>query len=137
VPAVRVQEPPDQASVGTLVQRVGADVRRIVRAEIALVELRAKAALDVFKSAGGGLAAAVVLGIAGFGVLIAAVVMILATVLPAWLAAFAVGGTLVVVAAVVVAVELRVLTHGVHEALAPVEGHSARETVVAEANHGR
>jgi len=130
VPAVRVQDPTEQASVSALVQRLGADVGRIVRAEIALFQLRLKAAFGVFKTAGGGLAAAAVLGITGFGVIVAGVVMILATIIPGWLAAFAVGGGLVIVAAVVIAVELRVLTHGVNEALEPIGEESG-------SSHGR
>jgi putative superfamily III holin-X len=136
VPAVRVQDPSEQASVGALVQRLGADVGRIVRAEIALFQLRLKAAFGVFKATGGGLAVAAMLGLTGFGVIVAGAVMILATIIRAWLAAFAVGAGLLVLAAVVAAIELRVLTHGVNEALAPVGGQAAGETPGEEARHG-
>jgi hypothetical protein len=118
----RAPLPGEQESVGALVQRLGSDVHRIVRAEIALVQLRARSALQVVKVAGGGLVAAAVLGLAGFGAVTAGVVLIVATVLPAWLAAFAVGGGLLVIAAILIGVELHVLNRGVGEALSPIEG---------------
>jgi len=126
---VRAPLPSEQESVGALVQRLGADVGRIVRAEIALVQLRATTAFQVVKAASGGLVAAAVLGLAGFGAVTAGAVLILATVLPGWLAAFAVGGGLLVIAAILIGVELHVLNRGVGEALSPVEGG-------AEVSHG-
>jgi putative superfamily III holin-X len=125
----RAPLPGDQETVGVLVQRLGTDVGRIVRAEIGLVQLRATSALPVVKAAGSGLVAAAVLGIAGFGALTAGVVLIVATVLPAWLAALAVGGGLLVIAAVLVGIEVHVLNRGVGEALSPIEGG-------AEVSHG-
>jgi hypothetical protein len=121
----KLPAPTDHESVGALFQRLGADVERIVRLEVALVQLRLTAAVDVLRAAGSGIIAASVLGLTGFGVIMAGVVIVLATVIPAWLAAFTVGGTLVVVAAVVAAVEIRVLSHGVGEALSPADGHAS------------
>jgi len=121
----KLPTPTDHESVGALFQRLGADVERIVRVEVALVQLRLTAAVDVLRAAGSGIIAASVLGLTGFGVIMAGVVIVLATLIPAWLAAFAVGGTLVVVAAVIAAVEIRILTHGVGEALSPVDGHAS------------
>jgi len=129
MPAMRAPVPSEHESVGALVQRLGTDVGRIVRAEIALVQLRATSALEVVKAAGGGLVAAAVLGLAGFGAVTAGAVLIVATVLPAWVAAFAVGGGLLVIAGIVGGVELRVLNRGVGEALSAAEGH-------AEVGHG-
>jgi len=123
--ALRVQETGEPESVGTLVSRLGHDVTRIVRAEIALLQLRITSTMAVLKAAGAGLVAAGVLGLTGFGVVIAGTVIVLATVIPVWLAAFAIGGALLLVAAILVAIELRVLTHGVQEALAPVDGVGA------------
>jgi len=115
--------PPDeQESVGTLVQRLGTDATRIVRAEVAALQVRLTGAVRVFKAAGGGLAAALLIGLAGFFVVVAAIVILVATVIPPWIAALAVGGSLLVIAAVLVAVELRVLTHGVSEVLSPMNG---------------
>ena len=129
---VRAPLPSEQESVGSLVQRVGTDVGRIVRAEIALVQLRATTALQVVKAAGPGLVAAAVLGLTGFGAVTAGAVLIVATVVPAWIAAFAVGGGLLAVAAVLIGIEVHVLNQGVGEALAPLEGG----TTHAGADHG-
>ena len=131
--ALGLPTPSEDESVAALVQRMGADVRRIVRAEIALVQLRVTAALRVFKAAGGGLVAAAVLALAGFGIVMAGVVMVVALLIPTWLAAFAVGGGLLLVAAVLVAIELRVLTQGVNEVLSPINGAAAPER---ELRHG-
>ena len=120
--ALRAPVPSEQESVGALVQRLGADVTRIVRAEIAALQLRLTAALRVFKAAGGGLLAALLIGLAGFGAVVAGIVLVVALVIPTWVAAFAVGGGFLVVAAVLVAIEIRVLTHGVNEALTPMNG---------------
>src|ERR1051326_1704228 len=97
---VRAPLPSEQESVGALVQRLGADGGRIVRAEIALVQLRGATALQVVKATGGGLVAAAVLGLAGFGAVTAGAVLILATVLPAWLPPIAPRGGLLAVAGV-------------------------------------
>lgn len=132
MPALRAPTPSEPESVGALVQRLSADVTRIVRAEIALFQLRLTAALRIFKAAGGGLVAAAVLGLAGFGIVMAGVVMVVATVISPWLAAFAVGGGLLLIAAVLVAIELRVLTQGVQDALAPVNGTAP----AGESHHG-
>jgi hypothetical protein len=124
----RLPAPPNEhESLAALFQRLATDVGEIVRVEIALLQLRFTAALRVVKGAGGGLVVAAVLGVTGFAIVMAGVVVILATVLPVWLAAFAVGVGLLVVAAILVAVELRVLTHGVNEALAPVDGEAPAE----------
>jgi hypothetical protein len=112
---------------------VGTDVTRIIRAEIALVQVRIGGALRVVKATGTGLVAAAVLGFTGFGVVIAGVVMIVATVVPLWLAAFAVGGGLLLVAGVVLTVEVRQLTRGVSEALSPVDSPAPGE----ESRHGQ
>jgi len=126
----RAPLPSEQESVGALVQRLGSDVGRIVRAEVALVQLRITAALRALKAAGVGLVAGAVLGLGGFGALTAGVVLVVATVLPAWLAAFAVGGGFVVIAAILIGLEVHVLNRGVGEALSPVDGPD-------EVAHGR
>ena len=125
----RLPAPSENESLGALFQRLAADVGQIVRVEIALVQLRVTSALRVVRAAGGGLVAGGVLGLTGFGTVMAGVVMILGTVLPVWLAAFAVGGGLLVVATIVIAVEVRVLNRGVQEALAPVDPDSPREEI--------
>ena len=134
--ALRAPVPPapsDQESVGALVQRLGTDVTRIVRAEIAAFQVRLTAALRVFKAAGGGLLGAVLIGLAGFGTVVAGIVLLVATLIPAWIAALAVGGAFLVIAGVLIAIELRVLTQGVSEALSPVNGHAPER----ESRHGQ
>lgn len=119
--ALRAPAPTDQESVGALVQRLGTDVTRIVRAEIALIQLRVSGALQAVRAAGVGLVAGVVLGLGGFGALTAGVVLVVATLMPAWLAAFAVGAGLVLAAAVILTLDVRFLNREVTEALAPID----------------
>jgi hypothetical protein len=119
--ALRAPSPIEAEPLPALVQRVRDDVERIVRAEILLVQVRTRAAAAACRAAGAGLAAAAALGVVGIGIVLAGVVIVLATVIPSWLAAFAVGGGTLVIAAVVAFVELRVLTHGVSDALAPID----------------
>lgn len=111
----------DQESLGELVQRLRADVTRILETELRLFRVRVQAALDVLRAAGIGLIAAAVLALGGVGAIVAGGVLLLALVLPVWIAAFAIGGGLLVVAGVLTAVEVRVVRHGVNEAMAPVE----------------
>jgi Putative Actinobacterial Holin-X, holin superfamily III len=131
--ALRAPLPNEQESVGALIQRVGTDVSRIVRAEIRLLQLRVTEAGRVVKDAGIGLGAAVVLALAGFGALTAGIVLLVAALMPVWLAAFAVGGGFVLIAAVILLIEVRVVTRGVGEVLTPVETLTPRE----EAPYGR
>jgi len=131
--ALRAPLPNEQESVGALIQRVGTDVSRIVRAEIRLVQLRVTETGRVVKDAGIGLGAAVVLALAGFGALTAGIVLLVAALMPVWLAAFAVGGGFVLIAAVILLIEVRVVTRGVGEVLTPVETLTPRE----EAPYGR
>ena len=119
--ALRAPAPTEQESVGQLVGRLGGDVGRIVRAEIALVQLRFTAAFAAVRQAGGGLAVGVVLGLAGLGAVVAGLVLLLALWLPAWAAALVVGGALLLVALLLALTGVRVLTTGVHEALAPTD----------------
>jgi len=126
--ALRAPTPSEDESIPALVQRVGIDVRRIVRTEVRLVQLRARAALDVVRAAGIGLVAAIVLGMAGLGIVLAGAVIVLGTVIPMWIAAFAIGGGLLLLAGVLTLIEIRVLTHGVNEALAPVDDIAQERT---------
>jgi len=129
VAALRAPEPSDE-SVGALVVRMRTDVERIVRAETALIQLRLTAALRVVRAAGLGLLAAVLLGAGGFGALVAGGVLLLAAFVPPWIAAFALGGGLLIIAAAIAAVEARVLGRGIGESLTapadPSPGEFAR-----------
>ena len=111
----------EQESLGELVQRLRDDVTRILETELRLFQVRVQAALDVVRAAGIGLVAAAVLALAGVGAIVAGGVLVLALVLPVWIAAFAVGGGLLLVAGVLAVVEVRVVRHGVNEAMAPVD----------------
>jgi uncharacterized membrane protein YqjE len=131
--ALRAPLPSEQESVGALIQRVGSDVSRIVRAEIRLVQFRVTEAGRVVKGAGIGLGAAILLALAGFGALTAGVVLLVAALMPAWLAAFAVGGGFILIAAVILLIEVKSVTRGVTEVLTPVETLAPHE----EAPYGR
>src|SRR4029077_14187280 len=89
-----------------------------VETELRLIRVRVQAGLDALRAAGLGLLFAAALGLAGLGAIVAGVVLVLGTVLPVWIAAFAVGGGFLVLAGTLVAVEVRVIRHGVNEALA-------------------
>jgi putative superfamily III holin-X len=91
---------PADASVGDLIKAMSADLSRLVRDEIQLAqtEMSAKA-----KQAGVGVGAfggAGVLALYGLAVLIAAAILGLALVLPAWAAALIVGVVLLAIAGV-------------------------------------
>jgi Putative Actinobacterial Holin-X, holin superfamily III len=95
-----VSPPPADASAGELVKAMSADLSRLVRNEMQLAqtELSAKA-----KTAGvgvGAFGAAGVLALFGLGVLLAAAVLGLALVLPAWLAALIVGVVVLAIAGI-------------------------------------
>src|SRR5262245_19610602 len=135
----RARVPSEQESLGDLVQRLRADVVRILETELRLFRVRVQAGLDAVRVAGIGLVAAAVLALEGVGAVIAGIVLVLATVIPAWIAAFAVGGALLAIAGIVIAAELRVVRHGVREAMAPVDGLPAERTTSAssESAYGR
>ena len=122
----RARIPSEQDSLGDLVQRLRTDVTRIVETELRLIRVRMQAGSDAVRAAGLGLVFAGALGLAGFGAIAAGFVVVLGTVLPVWIAAFAVGGGFLVVAGIIVAVEIRVIRHGVNEALASIDDFPGR-----------
>ncbi len=90
--------PQDVASTGQLLSRLSEQLSTLVRdeAQLAVVEVKTKA-----KAAGlgvGVLAGAGLFGFLGLGALVACAIIALALVWPAWLAALAVGGALLVLA---------------------------------------
>lgn len=109
--------PSEQDSFGTLVTRLANDLTRLVRAETALVQVRITALARAVQTSGVRLAASAVVGLAGVGGLVAGLILVLATRMPTWLAAFVVGGGLLALAAVLVVVEGRALADGVNDAL--------------------
>lgn len=91
---------PAEASTGELIKQVSEDLSQLVRSELRLaqVEISGKA-----KQAGVGLGAfggAGVLALFGVGALIAAAILGLALVLPAWLAALIVGAVVLAIAGI-------------------------------------
>ncbi len=79
--------PPADASVGDLVKAMSADLSRLVRYEIQLAQTEISAKIKTAGIGVGAFGGAGVLAFYGLGVLIAAAVLGLALVLPAWLAA--------------------------------------------------
>jgi len=122
----RAPAPSEEESVGALVARLGTDLQRIVRAEMRLLQARANAAGSVLLAASGGLVLALVLGLGGVGALVAAAVLLVGIVLPPWIAALAVGATLVAIAVVVTVAKVRALKNGMRQALAPVDAEPIR-----------
>jgi fatty acid desaturase len=94
------QERLRESPTSELFRRLLTDVRLIFgrQAQLAKLELEDKGSR--LRTAGVEIAAAVVVAVFGVGVLIAAAVLALATVMPAWAAALIVGAVLVAVAAV-------------------------------------
>jgi hypothetical protein len=113
--------PPDDEPLSVLVARLGEDVRRIVRAEVALVQVRVDAGVEAARAAAGGLVAAVVLALAAVGALVAGAVLLLATLVPlaTWIAALIVGGVLLVLGALAGVAAVGILKRGLRVALEP------------------
>ena len=91
---------PADASVGDLVKAMSADLSRLVRGEIQLAQNEIGAKVKTAGVGVGAFGGAGVLALYGLGVLIAAAVLALALVLPAWLAALIVGVVVLAIAGV-------------------------------------
>ena len=117
VSALRVPQPSEQESVGALVTRLTTDVTRILRAELALVQVRFAAIGRAVRVSAVRLAVGAAFGLVGVGALAAGLVLLLATRMPPWSAAFAVGAVLLLVAGVLATLETRTVSTGVREAL--------------------
>ena len=111
---------PSEESVGSLVARLGNDVARIVRAELGLLQARVGAALVAVRVAGALIVIGAMLALGGLGALVAGLVLVVSQWLLPWEAAFAVGGGLLVLGVVLLALQSRVVSGGVREALADV-----------------
>lgn len=118
---MRAPQPAEQP-VGALVSRLGTDLTRIVRAEIALVQLRLTGVLRALRDTGATLVASALLAVTGVGALGAGLILLVAQWIPAWTSAFAVGGALVLIAVLLGGIQVRGLERDVGEALGPVEG---------------
>jgi hypothetical protein len=113
--------PPDDERLSVLVSRLGDDVRRIVRAEVALVQVRVDAGVGAARAAAGGLVAAVVLALSAVGAVVSGAILLLATLVPlaTWIAALIVGGVLLLLGALAGVVAVRILKRGLRVALEP------------------
>ena len=91
---------PADASVGDLVKAMSADLSRLIRDEIHLAQTEISAKAKQAGKGVGAFGAAGVLALYGLAVLIAAAVLGLALVVPAWLAALIVGVVVLAIAGV-------------------------------------
>jgi hypothetical protein len=92
------QEAFREVSTGDLLRSLMADLGLMLRREAELAKLEVNAKASRLETAGGLIAGAGVVALFGLGTLIAAAVLALAIVLPAWAAAVIVGAMLVIVA---------------------------------------
>jgi len=99
-PGSAVDSSRPEPGVGELVGQMSEQVSRLVRDELALAQVELKAKGKAAGKGAGLLGGAGVLGAYGFGVLIAAAVLGLATALDAWLAALIVAVVLLVIAGI-------------------------------------
>lgn len=90
-------------SVGDLVSKVTDQFSRLIRGEMELAQLRLKQKFGEFGAGGGMLAAAGVLALYAFGILLLAAVWGIAEALPLWLSALIVGVFLLIVVAILAA----------------------------------
>lgn len=95
-------------SLSDLVEQLSADVRELVRAELALAKAELAERARRFAVAGGLAAAGAVLGLLALGTFTATAVIALANVWPAWLAALVVAVVLAAVAGILLAVGTKV-----------------------------
>ncbi|WP_240645726.1 phage holin family protein [Georgenia sp. SYP-B2076] len=100
VEAERVEGPGKGRSVGELVASVSEQFSRLVRDELQLAQLQLAEKGKRLGTGAGFLGVAGVVALYAVGVLLAAAVLGLATVLPAWLSALIVGVVLLIVAAI-------------------------------------
>ena len=96
----RTTDNPSDASAAELISRLSADGSQLVRDEIALARIEVGEKAKKVGLGAGFFGAAGVLAAYGFGVLLAAAVLALALVMPAWAAALIVAAVLLVGAGV-------------------------------------
>jgi uncharacterized membrane protein YqjE len=92
---------PEKRTIGELVASLSDQFSTLVRDELQLAQVQLAEKGKRLGTGAGFLGGAAVLGLYAFGVLLAAAILGLATVLPAWLSALIVGIVLVIVAAIV------------------------------------
>jgi hypothetical protein len=112
--------PSEHESLAALVSRLGNDVRRIVQAEIGLVQARAGSILGAMRAAGVLIGVGVCLALGGLGALVAGIVLVVAIWLQPWAAALVVGGAMLLIAAGLLYAQARVVRTGVEDAMSEV-----------------
>ncbi len=106
------RDPADERSTGELVGQLSGQVSQLVRSELKLAQIELKAKTQKLGAGIGLFAGAGVIAFYSVGVLLAAAVLGLAVVLPAWAAALIVFGVMLVVAAVLVLIGIRLVKRG-------------------------
>lgn len=91
---------PSETSLRNLVRQMSEDSSRLIRSEIRLAQAEMSAKAKDVGIGIGGFSAAGLLAFFGIGVLLAAAILGLATVLPAWLSAVIIGVVLLVMAGI-------------------------------------
>jgi hypothetical protein len=102
----------DLPSIKELVTDLRDDTVRLVKGEIALAKAEMGAKAKSLGVGAGLLVGALILVLFGFGTLLAAAVLGLALVMPAWLAALIVGGALILIAVVLALIGVNKLKKG-------------------------
>ncbi|WP_163513630.1 phage holin family protein [Fodinicola acaciae] len=105
-------DPADERSTGELVSQLSSQVSELVRAELKLAQLELAAKAKKLGTGAGLFAGAGVIAFYSFGVLLAAAVLALSLVLPGWAAALIVFGAMMIVAAILVLVGIRLVKRG-------------------------
>lgn len=102
------QDDPRERSLGDLVEQLSADARELVRAELALAKSELLGSVRRLAVAAALAITAAVFGLLALGTLVATAVIALANVWPTWLAALVVALAIGALAAIMLAVGLRV-----------------------------
>ena len=89
-PTTQPERAPDERSAGYLVKQVSEQTSKLVRQEIALARLEIREKIRHFEIGAGLLGAAAFCALFGAATLVAALVLVLATAMDAWLAALVV-----------------------------------------------
>jgi NO-binding membrane sensor protein with MHYT domain len=109
---VNSKRPPGELTAAELSTRLGVQLSRLVRDEIALAKVELTASARQMTLGGALLGGAAVTAMYGLGVMIAAAVAAIALRLPLWAAALIVGGALLAVAGVLALLGRRRLRRG-------------------------
>lgn len=119
--------PRDGATVGELFARISLQLRQIVRGELELIQMQLK---EKGKNVGVGaalFAGAALCGFFALGILLAAAVLGLAVVLPAWLSALIIGVAILLIAAVLALIGKNRIQKGEMPSAAEAKAHLKKD----------